>query len=93
MSAQFIEIDGKQAVVLSADDYRVLREKAEMLDDVVAFDSAKAALDSAEDELVPADVVHDLLDGENPIRVWRKHRGLSQVALAQKIGISQAYLA
>ena len=34
MSAQFIEIEGKQVVIVPADDYRVLLEKAEMLDDV-----------------------------------------------------------
>ena len=42
MSAQFIEIEGKQVVVIPADDYRVLLEKAEMLDDVAAYDRAKA---------------------------------------------------
>ena len=47
MSAQFIEIEGKQVVVISADDYRVLLEKAEMLDDVAAYDRAKAALAAA----------------------------------------------
>ena len=31
MSAQFIEIEGKKVVVIPADDYRVLLEKAEML--------------------------------------------------------------
>jgi len=36
MSAQFIEIEGKQVVVIPADEYRVLLEKAEMLDDVAA---------------------------------------------------------
>lgn len=50
MSAQFIEIEGKQVVVISADDYRVLLEKAEMLDDVAAYDRAKAAL-AAGDEM------------------------------------------
>ena len=93
MSAQFIEIEGKQVVVIPADDYRVLLEKAEMLDDVAAYDRAKAALVAGDDELVPAMVANAILDGENPIRVWRQHRDMSQVQLAEAAGISQAYLA
>jgi DNA-binding XRE family transcriptional regulator len=93
MSAQFIEIEGKQVVVISADDYRVLLEKAEMLDDVAAYDRAKAALAAGDEELVPVMVVNALLDGENPVRVWRQHREMSQVQLAEAAGISQAYLA
>jgi hypothetical protein len=42
------------------------------------------APDSAagEEELVPSDVVERLLAAENPIRVWRTHRGLTSAALA-----------
>jgi DNA-binding XRE family transcriptional regulator len=93
MSAQFIEIEGKQVVVIPADDYRVLLEKAEMLDDVAAYDRAKAALAAGDDELVPAMVANAILDGESPVRAWRKHRDMSQVQLANVAGISQAYLA
>ena len=93
MSAQFIEIEGKQVVVIPADDYRLLLEKAEMLDDVAAYDRAKAALAAGDDELVSAKVVNAILDGENPVRVWRRHREMSQSQLADSAGISQAYLA
>jgi len=93
MSAQFIEIEGKQVVVIPADDYRVLLEKAEMLDDVAVYDRAKDALAAGDEELVPAAIVNAILDGENPVRVWRQHRGMSQVQLAEAAGISQAYLA
>ena len=93
MSAQFIEIEGKQVVIISADDYRALLEKAEMLDDVAAYDRARAALAAGDDELVPAVVANAILDGESPVRVWRQHRGMSQVRLAEATGISQAYLA
>jgi DNA-binding XRE family transcriptional regulator len=93
MSAQFIEIEGKQVVLIPADDYRILLEKAEMLDDVAAYDRAKAALAAGDEELVPDRVANALLDGSNPIRVWRQHRKMSQVQLAEAAGISQAYLA
>ncbi len=93
MSAQFIEIEGKQVVIIPADEYRILVEKAEMLDDVAAYDRAKAALAAGDEELVPALVANAILDGENPVRVWRLHRDMSQVQLAEAAGISQAYLA
>jgi len=93
MKAQFIEIEGKQVAIIPADDYRVLLEKAEMLDDVAAYDRAKAALAAGDEELVPALVTNAILDGENPVRVWRQHREMSQVQLAEATGISQAYLA
>lgn len=44
--------------------------------------------------LLPMEVVERLANGENPIRVLRKFRGLSQVELAatEGIGITQNYL-
>ncbi len=93
MNVQIVEIGGKQAAVLPVDEYRCLLEKAEQLEDISAYDKAKAALMSAEDERIPAELVKSLLDGENAIKVWRRHRGLSQRQLADTVGISQAYLA
>jgi DNA-binding XRE family transcriptional regulator len=45
-----------------------------------------------EEEWVPAHVVERLIDGDNPITVWREHRGLTISALAEKAGLSQSYL-
>jgi transcriptional regulator with XRE-family HTH domain len=41
---------------------------------------------------VPGHVVYAILDGENPIRAWRKHRGPTQQQLAEAAGISVPYL-
>ena len=40
-----------------------------MLQDIQDYDSAKAAIESDADELIPGEVVHAILDGENTIRV------------------------
>src|SRR3546814_9718952 len=37
-------------------------------------------------------MVDRLLAGENPIRVWREHRGMSASQLAERAGLSQAYV-
>jgi predicted transcriptional regulator len=62
-----------------------------MLDDIRDYDAAMQTIAEGE-ELIPAEVVYALLDGSNPIRVWREHRGLSQRELAARAGISLSYL-
>jgi DNA-binding XRE family transcriptional regulator len=45
------------------------------------------------EELLPAEMVYALLEGENPIRVWREHRRLSQEQVAEAAEVSKSYLA
>lgn len=90
---QLIERDGKpEWAVLPYDEYLKLLEQAEMLEDIRDYDIAKAELENGEDELIPSEVVEALLDGENPIKVWREYRGLTQQQLADAVGISKPYL-
>lgn len=63
---------------------------AEMLVDLIAYDAAKQALAEGSEELNPAAVVDRLLDGDNPIRIWREFRGLSSAQLATACGVSAA---
>lgn len=93
MSVQFIKQGDKpEWAVVPYEIYLRLVEKAEMLLDIQDYDSAKAALERGEDELVPGEVVYAILDGENAIKVWREFRGMSQQELAEKAGISVPYL-
>ncbi len=62
-----------------------------MLADVRDYDAAIERI-AAGEELIPAEVVYALLDGGNPIRVWREYRGLSLAQLAAKAGIRASYL-
>ena len=90
---QLIERDGKpEWAVLPYEEYLALLEQAEELEDIRDYDAAKAALERGEDELIPGEVVYAILDGENPIKVWREYRGLTQQQLADKAGISKPYL-
>ena len=63
-------------------------EDAEMLQDIQDYDHMKASLERGEEELIPAEVVNAILDGENAIKVWREYRGISQTELAERTGIS-----
>lgn len=58
------------------------------LSDEALYDEAKAE----GDEFFPADVVDRLLTGENPIRVYRTYRGMTQKQLAVAAGINPVYL-
>jgi DNA-binding XRE family transcriptional regulator len=93
MSTQIIQRDGKpEWAVLPYETYLELVEQAEMLQDVQDYDAVKAALARGEEELIPSEVVHALLNGENPIKVWRNYRGLAQPELAERAGVSVPYL-
>ena len=90
---QLIERDGKpEWAILPYEEYLALLEQAEELEDIRDYDAAKAELERGEDELIPAEVVFALIDGENPIKVWREFRGLTQGQLADAAGISKPYL-
>jgi len=90
---QIIERDGKpEWAVLPYEEYLQLIEQAELLEDIRDFDTISAAVERGEEELIPSEVVYAILDGENPIKVWREHRGLTQQQLAGKVKISKPYL-
>ena len=58
----------------------------------IGANKVKADIAAGRDELVPADVVRRILSGENPIRVWRSHRGMSTRDLATAAGLSAPYI-
>jgi DNA-binding XRE family transcriptional regulator len=92
-SVQVIERDGKpEWAVLPYDVYVQLVEEAEMLQDIQDYDAVKTAIEQGKEELIPSEVAFALLDGENPIKVWREYRGMTQQQLAKKVEISTPYL-
>jgi DNA-binding XRE family transcriptional regulator len=72
-------------VILRKKDFEALLERMEELEDIVAFDRAT----ESEEECFPAAIARSLLAGENPIRVFREHRGMTQEVLAAQAGISK----
>lgn len=91
---EIIRKDGRPvSAVVPIELWEELLEKAEMLEDLATLRRVRGELERGETELVPQHVVERLLAGENPVRVWREHRGLSQRELAGRAGLSQAYIA
>ncbi len=89
MKPQIIERKGRQFAVVPLRDFEQLKHDARMLDDIRAYDAAK----SRNEEAFPSEVANRLVAGENPIRVFRDYRGLTQQQLAKLAKIARAYLA
>ena len=89
---QYLEKNGQpEFAVISVAAYHQLLELAEDAEDIRAADAAIRAIDDGE-ELIDGSVVDALLNGENPVNVWRTCRGLTQDALAKKIDVGKSYI-
>jgi DNA-binding XRE family transcriptional regulator len=88
MKTEIIERRGKPFAVVPLQTFEKLVHDSEMLVDIRANDAAKAR----DEETFPAEVAGRLVRGENPIRVFREHRGLTQQKLAKAVGIARPYL-
>ena len=92
MNVQIIERDGNpEWAVIPYKEYIRLVAEAEMLQDVRDYDATLEEIEKGE-ETIPSEVVYAILDGANPIRIWRKYRGLTQQQLSEAAGISKPYL-
>lgn len=80
-------------ITITRDEYDRLRHAAEDLEDLRAYDRAKARLASGDDELVPAELVNRIVAGESPLRVLRDWRGLTQARLAERACVNRVQIA
>ena len=90
MNLETVEKNGQKFVLVPIEQYNQLLEELEMLEDIRDFREAKAL----DEESFPGEVINRLiLDEENPIKVFREYRGLTQEQLAAKAGVQRADLA
>ena len=80
-------------ISIPLEEYLSLRAAAEDLTDLRTYDRTLSQLASDEEELLPAEMVKRILAGENPLRVWRKFRGLTQTALAEVSSVNRVQIA
>ena len=88
---QIIYHDGKPAfMLLPWTEFEALTEKLDEagLSDEELFDLAH----KSGEEYLPAELVHRVLDGENPIKAYREYRRLTQKDLAEKVGLNPVYI-
>ncbi|MCO6185387.1 helix-turn-helix domain-containing protein [Rhizobium sp. L1K21] len=91
-AVSFVSPGGEELIVLTRAQYDALIERIEDLEDMEAIRRHEARVAAGEEELVPAEYVSRMIDGESPVRVWRDFRGLTAKELAAKAGLSPAYL-
>lgn len=90
MTPEIITKKGKNYAVIPYEFYQQLIEDAEMLSDIQAYDLSKS---EAEESFPSCLVYRIILDKENPIKVYREYRNLTQTELAEKTNISLDLLA
>jgi len=91
MAVQFIDVGGEKLAVMPVADYdRLVAEAEDRADEQVAADAERRR--QAGEEYLPADMVDRLLAGESPLRVWRKHRGMTLQRLSEEAGVSHTYI-
>jgi DNA-binding XRE family transcriptional regulator len=79
--------------------WRSIRESAAKLQSLTSLtledeDAIDIALAQAamKEEAIPWDVAKRMVNGENPIKVYRQYRGLKQKALAEMVGTKPVYI-
>jgi lambda repressor-like predicted transcriptional regulator len=82
---------------MTRDKYEALIDRIEDAEDrataAAALSHEKAlGLEAARADALPLELVQALSDGTHPLRVWRKHRGMTLDALSSETGIAQSYL-
>lgn len=77
-----------EAVILSKNNYEKLLRYKEDLEDIRALKD----YETSGEEGFPTEVVNRLVDGENPIKVFREYRGLTQLKLSERVGVQQSYI-
>src|SRR3989304_5925347 len=93
MKVQILEANGKPAfAVLPYAEYKALCELADDADDAAALVRFARRYSKGAVETVPIAVVDRLLAGENPLRAWREHRGMTAAMLATAVGITPAHV-
>ena len=77
-----------QFVVIPYKEYEAILEALENQVDIKAIDEFHANCDEA----FPMEAVQKIAKGENPIKIFRELRGISQSNFAKKAEISRQYL-
>jgi DNA-binding XRE family transcriptional regulator len=80
------ETENADFVLMTMDEFTALEDAADERAAVAAYKATR------DDEMIPHAIVKRLVSGENPIRVWRDHRGMSLDDLASATGKGKSFL-
>ena len=93
MSVQILEHNGEPAfVVMPIEEYQKLCMPREDAADAATIERMSSAVASGHEETFPAELVNALIDGGNPVRLFREYRQISPANLAEVCGVSRAHI-
>ncbi len=78
-----------EMITIPRSEYDLLREAAEDLADLRAYDRAKTDGYAS----IPAEAVKRMIEGDSPLKVFRELRGLSQMGLGKASGVNRVQIA
>ena len=76
-------------ITISQAEYEALCTAAEDLADLKAYVMASSMLVNGDEELIPSEIVNRLLNGDNPLKVYREIRGHTQAQLAKLADVNR----
>ena len=84
IKVQYLDVEGRKAfAVLPIADYEKLLAEADDARDLAVAAAQEGA------ETFPAAIAERIFGGEQPLRVFRNHRSLTQAELAGRAGVGQ----
>ncbi|HWM47262.1 MAG TPA: helix-turn-helix transcriptional regulator [Xanthobacteraceae bacterium] len=94
MNVRFQKTPQGEVAILPREEFEALVAKAAEADEDAGTARlvARAKRNVAKEDLIPMEVADRLAAGENPVRVFREWRRLTQQQLALESGLTQGYL-
>ncbi len=90
LHAQIIQNKGKpEYVILPYKEYKQILEELEMFEDTESYRAAK----ERNEESYPIELVKSIIiEDENPIKVFREYRKMTQKQLGEKVKVKASYI-
>ncbi len=93
MNIQIIEKNGHpEWAIIPYKEFKVIQEALEDAEDIRDIEKNLKAIHENNEIAIPGEITFAILDGMNPIRVWREYKKIKLNELAKKVGISASYL-
>lgn len=92
MTVRFEKTPKGEVAILPREEYEALLE---LVNEAEEDEGTARVIDrvmAANEPTFPLEVANRVADGENPVRVFREWRGLTQVELASRAGLSQGHV-
>ncbi len=92
MTVRFEKTPKGEVAILPREEYEALLE---LVNEAEEDEGTARVIDrvmAANEPTFPLEAANRVADGENPVRVFREWRGLTQVELASRAGLSQGHV-